>query len=541
MPTTNGRGKHRGGRVGTLKQDADSPRSRRTGNGVVAKVALAAVFTAAALGSTASHAQARAESASAEYRRQHSHAIIEEFAKLLSMPNVASNIADVDSNAAFLRSAFERRGFSTQLLKARPGTPGAIFGELRSPGAARTIMIYAHYDGQPVDQPGWRSPPFAPTMRSGADPANSPVVDWRRAAEIGPEWRLYARSASDDKAPIQALLTALDVLAAGGRRPGVNIKVFLEGEEEAGSDNLREILRQHRRLLDADLFVLADGPRHASGRPQIFFGARGITAANLKVYGPIRPLHDGHYGNWAPNPAAMLVNLLAALRDGEGNINIPGMMRGVRPLTAAERQAIAALPNDDDRLRRELAIGRPEGKGTLAQMVTRPALNIRGLKVGNVGRSATNTIATSAEGSIDFRLVPDQDPAAVKAIMEAYLRKLGWYVIDREPTNAERLAHARIVRVDWEHGYSAYRTDLANGKEVVEAVERAVGERPLLVPMLGGSVPMSIFASELKMPVVGLPVANADNNQHAENENIRIQNLWDAIDIFVALISKPRR
>jgi acetylornithine deacetylase/succinyl-diaminopimelate desuccinylase-like protein len=516
--------------------------SNRTGAASIYARISAAFLGRAALSSTLSFAQGAPQSASVDFREKHGPAIIEEFSQLLSLPNVSSNVADVDGNAAFIQAALEKRRFSTRLLKARPGTPGAVFGELKSPGAGRTIMVYAHYDGQPVDQAGWRWAPFAPTIRGGNDPGSSADLDWRAAREIDPQWRIYARSASDDKAPIQAVLSAIDVLAAAGRTPSVNLKVFFEGEEEAGSKNLREILRQNKSLLAADLFVLSDGPRHPSGKCQVFLGARGFMAASLKVYGPGRPLHDGHYGNWAPNPGAMLATLIAALRDDDANIKIPGIMRGARPLTKAENEAIAALPDDDVSLQTELGIGRTEGKGSLLQQLSQPALNIRGLKMGNVGAAATNTIATAAEVSVDFRLVPDQDPAAVRESTETYLRSLGWYVIDREPTSSERLAHKRVVRVDWEAGYPAYRATLESGKEVEEAIERAVGERPLRIPMLGGSVPMSIFASELDMPVIGLPIANYDNNQHAENENIRIQNLWDAIDIYVALISPtPRR
>ena len=498
-----------------------------------------AALAAVAAGSSAAGGPQEIRKLTSSYRAAHEKAIVEEFMQLLALPNVAANVSDVDRNAAAIRAQLERRGFTTQLLRARPQTPAAVFAEMRVPGAKRTLLLYAHYDGQPVSQPGWRSQPFVPVVRSGNDARTATDVSWKTAPALDPEWRIYARSASDDKAPIQAILSAVDALKAEGKNPAVNIKLFLEGEEEAGSTNLTDILRQNRALLAADLFVLSDGPRHSSGKMQVFFGARGIAELGLTVYGPARPLHDGHYGNWVPSPAAALVNLLSQLRDDNANILIPGIMDQVRPLTAAETAAIAALPRDDERLRAELAVGRSEGKGSLPEQLMLPALNIRGLRAGNVGASATNTIVTSAEASIDFRLVPDQQPEAVKAATESYLQKLGWFVVDREPSLAERRAHPKVVKAVWKLGYPAYRTRLGTGESAIRAVEKAFGQPLIRVPMLGGSVPMAIFADELQMPVLGLPIANADNNQHAENENIRIGNLWDAIDMFGVLISDP--
>src|SRR5262249_3538747 len=158
----------------------------------------------------------------------------------------------------------------------------------------------AHYDGQPASQPEWRSSPWQPVVRAGPRAMDAREVDWRAAAHLDPEWRIYARSASDDKLPIQAMLSALDALRATHRKPTVNVKVVYEGEEERGSAPLAEILRRHGELLHGDVFVLSDGPRHQSGRMQVFFGARGVAALELTVYGPARPLHSGHYGNWAP-------------------------------------------------------------------------------------------------------------------------------------------------------------------------------------------------------------------------------------------------
>lgn len=474
-----------------------------------------------------------------QYRSVHEKQILEEFTALLSMPNVATNVPDVDRNAAYIVSALQRRGFSTDLLRASDDSPAAVLGELRSPGASRTLVFYAHYDGQPANQEGWRSRPFDPVVRAGANAATSRDVDWRRAVRIDPEWRIYARGASDDKAPIQALLTALDSLKAAGRKPSVNVKVFYEGEEEQGSAHLGAILARYAQRLRGDIFVLSDGPRHPSGSVQLFFGARGSAALEMTVYGPARPLHSGHYGNWAPNPASMLANLLASMRDDQGRILIPGFYDDVRALSESEVRAIRALPDVETSLRGELALGRTEGSEPLALALTKPALNVRGIRVGSVGEEASNTISTEARASVDFRLVPDETPENVRARVEEFLKKKRWYVVHTEPSVVERAAHERVVRLDWALHYPAYRTslDTADARWFIAAIERSSGQRPLLDPMLGGSVPMKLFADALGMQVIGLPIANHDNNQHGANENLRLGNLWDAIEIYAGLLT----
>jgi acetylornithine deacetylase/succinyl-diaminopimelate desuccinylase-like protein len=473
------------------------------------------------------------------YRAAHEKAILDEFSQMLSQPNVATHVPDIERGAAFISEALSRRGFRTQLLSAGEGTPPAIYGELKSSGARRTVIFYAHYDGQPVGQAGWRSGPWEPVVRAGAGVADSRDVNWRTEAKIDPEWRIYARSASDDKAPIQAMLSALDALRVTGRHPSINVKIFYEGEEEQGSTHLGSILAAHKGLLAGDLFVLSDGPRHQSGRMQVFLGARGATALELTVYGPLRPLHSGHYGNWAPNPAVMLTYLLVSLRDEEGRILIPSFYDDVRPLNASETAALAALPDVEAGLRQELALGRIEGGERLANATARPALNVRGIRIGDVGTSASNTIFPDARASIDFRLVPDETPEGVRARTEEFLRAQGWYVVHEDPSPAVRGAHPKVVKTEWTLGYPGYRAspDSAVVKLVMRSIERTTGAALVRVPMLGASVPMHSFAAALNVPIVGVPLANYDNNQHAANENLRLQNLWDAIEIYAGLLT----
>jgi acetylornithine deacetylase/succinyl-diaminopimelate desuccinylase-like protein len=472
------------------------------------------------------------------WRVAHEAPVVRELAEFLALPNLASDADGIRRNAEHARALLERRGVTTRLLES-PGSPPVVYGELKAPGARRTVMVYAHYDGQPVDASAWQSPPWTPTLRTGALEDGARTVDLQALpARIEPEWRLYGRSASDDKAPIVAALAALDALRSARRRPSVSLKFFLEGEEEAGSPHLRAMLEAHRELLSADLWLLCDGPVHQTRRPLVYYGVRGVTGVEITLYGPARALHSGHYGNWAPNPAAELALLLASLRDGEGRIRIAGFGDDVRPLTDAERAALRSVPPVEDELRASLALGRSEGDVPLAEAILRPALNVRGLASGKVGEAAANAIPTEARASIDFRLVPDQTPAGVRAKLEAHLRGLGYHVVGETPDAATRRAHARLVRLEWGSGYPAARTALDHpGAQALVRVLEQGGAPVVRLPTLGGSVPMYLFGDVLGAPVVGLPIVNHDNNQHASDENVRVQNLWDGIEAFAAVFA----
>lgn len=471
------------------------------------------------------------------WRSAHQAPVVRELAEFLALPNLASDADGIRRNALHARTMLERRGITTRLLES-PGSPPAVYGELAVPGARRTVMVYAHYDGQPVDPAAWTTPPWTPVLRDGPLPEGKPV-DLASPGAIGPEWRLYGRSASDDKAPIVAAAAALDALRASGQAPSVNLKFFLEGEEEAGSPHLRAMLAAHRDLLRADLWLLCDGPVHQTRRPLVFFGVRGVTGVELTLYGPARALHSGHYGNWAPNPAVELAHLLASLRDDAGRIRVAGFGDDVRPLSDAERAALRSVPPVEDELRAALALGRTEGEVALAEAILRPALNVRGLASGRVGEAAANAIPTEARASIDFRLVPDQTPQGVRARLEAHLRGLGYHVVHDAPDAGTRRAHARLVRLEWGPGYPAARTPLDHpaAQALVRVLEQG-GPPVVRLPTLGGSVPMNVFGEVLGAPVVGLPIANHDNNQHAADENVRLQNLWDGIEAFAVVFAR---
>lgn len=475
------------------------------------------------------------------YRERNEAAILREFSQLLSIRNLAGDSADIRRNAEYLVGMLVRRGFRDTRLLTVPGGPPAVYGELATPGATRTLVLYAHYDGQPVDTAQWTTPPWSPTLRTRDLSKGGTVIPLPKDGErVDSEARLYARSAGDDKASIMAILSAVDAMRAAHVAPSVNLKVFFEGEEEASSPHLARILRAYASLLTGDGWIFCDGPVHQSGREMLSFGQRGVTGFELTVYGATRALHSGHYGNWAPNPAVMLANLIASMRDDDGHIKIAGYYDDVRPITPTERRAIAALPPYDSTLRRALGLARTEANDApLAERIMLPAFNVRGIRAGGVRETGSNTISTAAYASFDLRLVPNQTPQHVRQLVEAHLKRQGYFVTSDTPTVSMRLAHPKIARVEWEDGYPASRVPMDGpfGRAVLAVLRDGVSEPPLVNPTVGASGPAYLFQQILKAPMISLPIANYDDNQHAADENLRMQNLWDGIETYAALLA----
>jgi acetylornithine deacetylase/succinyl-diaminopimelate desuccinylase-like protein len=304
---------------------------------------------------------------------------------------------------------------------------------------------------------------------------------------------------------------------------------------------LAEILRRNAPQLAADAWLFCDGPVHQSRRQQIVFGVRGVTGAEITVYGPSHGLHSGHYGNWAPNPVTLLANLVASMRDDDGKILIKSFYDDVAPVTAAERAAAATAPPVDSALRSEVQLAATEARDApLVDRIMLPALNLRGIRGGGVGATASNTIPTEATASIDFRLVPRQTPERVRALVEAHVRSRGFFIVDHDPTRAERMAHARVAKITWEAGYPATRVamDSPLARAVIRATRESLGAPIVTLPTMGGSLPLSIFENALHTPLIVLPIANHDDNQHAANENLRLQNLFDGIQVFAGVIAR---
>jgi acetylornithine deacetylase/succinyl-diaminopimelate desuccinylase-like protein len=334
------------------------------------------------------------------------------------------------------------------------------------------------------------------------------------------------------------MLVALDALRASGMQPSVNLKFYFDGEEEAGNGHTRALLERHAGLLASDGWIFADGPVHQSRRQQVVLGARGVTDVVITAYGAKRALHSGHYGNWSPNPAVTIASFIASLRDRDGRILVPDFYKDVRPLTAADRRALRTIPVVDRELRHELGLGATEANDALlAERIMLPALNVRSFHAGPVG-AAANAIPTEASVSIDFRLVPDQRPDRIRALVEGHAKRLGYTVLHAAPDSASRVVDGRMLHFAWgAEGYPGQRTrsDTPLARGVVQSVRDGIGAGIVEVPTLGGSLPTYLFAEVLQAPLVIVPIANHDNNQHASNENLRLQNLWDAVSVFAGI------
>jgi acetylornithine deacetylase/succinyl-diaminopimelate desuccinylase-like protein len=504
-------------------------------------LSLAAVLAASNVVAAQGTSGRAARTAARSYREANEAVILREFSTLLALPNVASDMPNIRRNAELLMEMLRRRGATSQLLEVEGGPP-SVYGELKVPGATRTLVLYAHYDGQPVDPKQWQGAPWTPVLRDKALFQGGKDIPFPKEGErTNDEWRIYARSASDDKASIIAMLTALDAMKKGGVQPSVNLKFFFEGEEEAGSGHLRAILEKYKELLKGDAWLFCDGPEHQSGAQQIVFGLRGVTGLELTIYGPTRPLHSGHYGNWAPNPGVLLVNLIASMRDDDGRIKIAGFYDDVRPISAAERRALAALPPVDSALRSSLGLARSEaGDAPLGERIMQPALNLRGIRVGGVRETGANVISTEAFASFDFRLVPNETPERVRELVEKHIAAQGYHIVHDSVDVATRLRYPKIARLEWESGYKPYRASMDDSfaRALLAASADGAEQKPLAVPTLGGSGPSYLFTDVLGVPNVTFPIANYDNNQHAANENLKLRNLWNGIELYAGMLAR---
>jgi acetylornithine deacetylase/succinyl-diaminopimelate desuccinylase-like protein len=365
-------------------------------------------------------------------------------------------------------------------------------------------------------------------------------VAFPETGAIDPEWRLYGRSSADDKAPVVALLAALDAIRAAGLQLRSNIKFVLDGEEEIGSPNLEKMLSADKNLFSGDVWLFCDGPVYQTRQQSIIFGARGIATFDLTVYGPRAELHSGHYGNWAPNPALSLARLLASMKDPRTDrVTIAGFYDQVEPLTDREKKAIAGAPAIDAALMHELWLGSTEGRpNTLNELIAMPSLNIRGMASARVGSTATNIIPASATATFDVRLVKKMSVQRTHDVIRTHIQKQGYHVVTTEPDADLRRSHPSVARLALLRGAEAARTsmDLPISQEVVRVVESVRG-RAVALPTMGGQLPLDAIERALGTRTIVVPIGNHDNNQHSANENLRIQNLWDGIELMAALLT----
>ena len=302
-------------------------------------------------------------------------------------------------------------------------------------------------------------------------------------------------------------------------------------------------MKEHADKVRGDLAVIVDSPRHPSGLPTVFYGSRGGASAVIKVYGANGDLHSGNYGNFVTDPTMALAKLLASMKDDQGNVVVKNFYDDVVPLTASEQRAVAEIPNVDAKLLEEFGLMRQEHPESRIELQhNRPTLSVLGIESGNVYTGTRSAIPGSASARIEMRLVNGLNAAKQLDRLEAHVREQGFHVIAGEPDAAMRRKYPLIARMTRNTGgYLVAKASLDDPRTVMAAnAIRALDQRLVQMPTIGGSLPFATFSDTLAMPTIGLAVVNFDNNQHAANENIRVGHFWEAIDIFAALLTMSK-
>jgi len=454
--------------------------------------------------------------------------IMEGLAEFLRLDTVSQKPDRVRTGAEWLRRAMQARGLEAHVLETG-GNP-AVYGSLPVPEAERTLLIYCHYDVKPAPPEGWlQTSPFEPVLRARAAEEGAPVLRLGDVADDAlPRHRLYGRGASDDKGPVWAHLTAVELMRELGIGPRVAVKFIFDGEEEMGSPHFGPFTERHRDLLAADLVLVTDGPKDASGRPTVAFGARGILSLELTLESARRDVHSGNFS--VPNPAWRLVGLLASMAAPDGTPLVEGLEDGVVPPTAAERALMGHIPLDRAAIERELGVALPPEY--LERLMFRSTLTIRGLKSGFTGQEAQTIIPHQATVAFDARLVKNQRVETVYRRILEHIRGQGFTVIESPDAPIPDDLRGRAIRVVEQRGYDPAKTaaDLPVSRRVIEVMERAHGGEPAVVlPTMGGSVPLWAFTDILKLPTIVVPYANANNRQHSPNEHLRLDHLYQGV------------
>ncbi len=464
---------------------------------------------------------------------------IDELREFVAIPNDALEHADINLNLTWLTKKFNERGFNSSILPTEGES--LFFAALPMEDNKPTILFYMHFDGQSVDASKWAQPnPYKVVLKSKESDGSWKTQSFDELTDdINYDWRLFGRSTSDDKGPIVMFLNAIDLLKENNQEIPFNVKVILDSEEEKSSKPLPKAVKAYRELLESDFLIINDGPVHVSGKPTVVYGCRGITTLSLTTFGPIKPQHSGHYGNYAPNPGFQLAKVLSSMKDDTGKVVIKGYYDGIS-MDENTINILKSVPEDATIINGNLAIKTPEQVGSFYQEALQyPSLNIRGLGSGWIGKKARTIVPATATAELDLRLVPESDGKHLKELVKNHIQEQGFFVIDREPTKEERMAHDKIMMVKEGSVTDAFRTDLndVNGNFLVNTLKNTFNDDIVQIRIMGGTVPISPFINELKIPAFIVPMVNPDNNQHSPNENIRIGQLAYGIRAFYGVLS----
>lgn len=458
----------------------------------------------------------------------------------IALPNDAAKPDDIGINLRWLTKRFSELGFNTILLESE--TVPSFFATLPMKPELPTVLFYMHFDGQAVDKSKWdQKNPYEMVLKSNTNGRWSTLAFDTLKTKFDEKWRVFGRSVSDDKGPIVMFLNAFEWIKKENIPLAFNIKVILDGEEEQSSPSLAKLVKTYKELLEADLLIINDGPVHDSQQPTLVFGARGITTVTLTAYGPNKPLHSGHYGNYIPNPNFIMARALTSLKDKNGKVLIPGFYDGIT-LDDETKSLLKEFPVNQSKMLADLGVAKPETVGdTYQESLQFPSLNVRGMQSAWVGDDARTVVPDKTIAEIDIRLVPESDGKRLLELFKKHLQSQGFYITENEPTVEERQKFPDIIRFEAGSIMPAFRTPIDNPYTtwLTQVLNQHSDEKVIKVRISGGTVPIAPFVNELKIPAITVPMVNPDNNQHSPNENLELKQVLYGLKTFYGLFTTP--
>ena len=468
---------------------------------------------------------------------------LDEFIEFLSYPNDANYESDIYKLMDWTENKFKSLDFKINRLDTE--TIPLMLASKHISDDYKTVLIYMHLDGQPVDLSKWNQEnPFIPVYKLKED---GKFVDYdsNKIANVDYETleekdiRIFARASSDAKGPVMMLIQAMKFMNSKNIDNKFNLKLIMDFEEEKGSPSLPDAVKKHSTILKSDALLIFDGPQHESDLPTLNFGNRGISSITLKTYGPVVPQHSGHFGNYAPNPVFRMSNILSSMKDENGIVKIKGYYDGIT-ISDQVKKYLDNVPDDEESMLNKMQFKKPESVGSSYQEAIQfPSLNVRGIRAGWVEDEVRTIVPSECIAEIDVRLVIESDGYRLHDLIKKHIEDLGYVVLDQEPSKEERMKYEKIVKFNSTVSYPAFRTDIDSdlGNWLSETLTRTFGVKPVLRRTSGGSVPISPFVNVLNIPAVGVPTVNKDNNQHSPNENIKLINYIKGIESFVGILS----
>jgi acetylornithine deacetylase/succinyl-diaminopimelate desuccinylase-like protein len=458
----------------------------------------------------------------------------------LRLPNDGNFPIQIEKNKAWCDSVFTLLNFKTQTIKT-DGAP-LLFAEKIYHQNRKSILFYLQIDGQPIDSSAWsQNSPYEPILKEHKNGIWSQVEFDMQQEHFNEDIRIFARSASDSKGPAMSLISALQILQEQNINPEYNVKVIMDFQEELGSPDLPQAVLNNQELLKAEMLLIMDGTRHLSNLPTLTYGARGITTATIKVFGPKNALHSGQYGNYAPNPVFKAAELISSLKDENGIVLIPEFYKGVN-LNTRDRELLASIPENIDSLKNRLGISKPDQvAATYQEALQFPSLNVRGLSAGWTGKEVRTIIPEEVIIEIDMRLVPETPAERQLMLLRSHIIKQGFFLVDSMPTKEQRATNDKLASLSYRIGSKPFRTNMDGtiATFLNKSLQKVFGESIIHMRTTGGSQPMAPFIEALNIPAVSVRIPNPDNNIHAPNENLRLGNYKEGITSCLAILTEP--